>query len=72
MKQQEHEHLCAYTHRFNAKVIEVSSTILDLFIRTFIQGLKLGDLFNSLVKISPTIFDGLLAKAEKYINMEEA
>lgn len=59
-------------HRFNAKVLEIPSATPDLLIRTFIQGFKPGDLFNSLVKKPHTSFGDLLDKSEKFINMEEA
>lgn len=44
MRQQEQESMRAYIHRFNARVFP------NLLISTFIQGLRLRDLFNSLVK----------------------
>lgn len=72
MKKQEQESSRAYVHIFNAKVLEIPSTTSDLLISTFIQGLKSGDLFNSLVKKPPASFGNLSAKSEKYISMEEA
>lgn len=54
------------------KVVEVPLATPDLLISTFIQGLKSGDFFNSPVKKLPNSFENLLAKSEKYINMEEA
>lgn len=46
--------------RYNAKVIEVPSAAPKLLISSFIQDIWPGDLFNSLVKKLPTIFENLL------------
>lgn len=64
MRHQEQENLCSYIHRFNSKVVEDPSATPDLLVRNFIQGLWPGDLFNSLVKKSPTNFKNFLAKSK--------
>lgn len=58
--------------RFNAATLEVPTCPPEVQISTFTQGLKGGDLFRSLVKRAPITYDELLARAEKYINVEEA
>lgn len=51
--------------------VEVSSAMPDLLTITFIQGFRPRDLLKLLVRKSSTNFEGLLAKREIYISMEE-
>lgn len=53
-------------------LVEVHSTTPDLLINTFIQGLKPDNIYKSSLKKSSDSFEGLLAKVEKCINIEEA
>ncbi|XP_073033853.1 uncharacterized protein [Primulina eburnea] len=71
MRQQEHEGLRAYMRRFSAVVIEVPSATSDLLIGAFIQGLTTKDFLKSLIKKPASTYDELLARAEKYVNLEE-
>ncbi|XP_073025057.1 uncharacterized protein [Primulina eburnea] len=68
---QEQESLRDFVKRFNKMVIDVPSDTPDILISAFTQGLRGGDFFKSLVKKPPTTFEELLAKAEKYMNVEE-
>ncbi|XP_075503974.1 uncharacterized protein LOC142541301 [Primulina tabacum] len=51
--------------------IDVPSATPDILISAFTQGLRGGDFFKSLVKKPPATFEELLARAEKYMNVEE-
>lgn len=57
--------------RFNEATLEVLSANSDVKINALAQGLQDGDLFRSLAKKAPKIFDDLLTRVEKYINLEE-
>lgn len=65
MKKKEHESSCAYLQRFNSNVVEVSFATPDLLIYTFIQGLRLTYLFNSLVKKFSNQFRESIIKNKK-------
>ncbi|KAL0443941.1 UNVERIFIED_CONTAM: hypothetical protein Slati_2116800 [Sesamum latifolium] len=72
IRQKEGESLKDYLQRFNTAALEVPSATQEVKASTFAQGLMDGDFFKSLAK-KPTIeFDVLLARAAKYINMEDA
>ncbi|XP_073290538.1 uncharacterized protein [Primulina huaijiensis] len=71
VKQQKQESLRDFVKRFNKMVIDVPSATPDILISAFTQGLRGGDFFKSLVKKPPTTFEELLARAEKYMNVEE-
>ncbi|XP_073138653.1 uncharacterized protein [Henckelia pumila] len=68
------ESLKTYIKRFNnyKTALEVPTCAQETKITAFTQGLRDGEFFKSLVKIAPRTFEDLLARAEKYINMEEA
>ncbi|XP_073153762.1 uncharacterized protein [Henckelia pumila] len=72
MKQAGEESLRAYIKKFNKIALEVPACAPETRITEFMQGIKEGELFRSLVKKTPRNFEDLLAQAEKYINMEEA
>ncbi|XP_073151849.1 uncharacterized protein [Henckelia pumila] len=71
IKQQGQEDLRAYICRFSALALEVPTATTDLLISAFTQGLAAGDFLKSLIKKPPSTYEELLARAEKYVNLEE-
>ncbi|KAL0449541.1 UNVERIFIED_CONTAM: hypothetical protein Slati_1510500 [Sesamum latifolium] len=61
-----------YLQRFNATALEVPSATQEVKASAFSQELLEGDFFKSLAKKPIYKFDALLARATKYINMEDA
>ncbi|XP_073121117.1 uncharacterized protein [Henckelia pumila] len=72
IKKLNEESLRAYIKKFNRVALEVPACAPETKITAFTQGLREGEFFRSLVKRAPRCFEDLLARAEKYINMEEA
>ncbi|XP_073053656.1 uncharacterized protein [Primulina eburnea] len=72
MKQQEAETLREFVQRFNSAALEIPTATPDIMISAFTQGLRGGEFFKSLVKKPPSGIDELLARAEKYVNLEDA
>ncbi|XP_073030621.1 uncharacterized protein [Primulina eburnea] len=72
MKQQEAETLREFVQRFNSAALEIPAATPDIMISAFTQGLRGGEFFKSLVKKPPASYDDLLARAEKYVNLEDA
>ncbi|KAL0367316.1 UNVERIFIED_CONTAM: hypothetical protein Sradi_3621700 [Sesamum radiatum] len=72
VRQKDDEPLKEYLQRFNAAALEVPAATKEVKANAFSQGLLDGDFFKSLAKKPVSKFDALLARAEKYINMEEA
>ncbi|XP_073138021.1 uncharacterized protein [Henckelia pumila] len=71
-KQSGEESLQTYIKRFNKIALEVPTCAQETKITAFTQGIREEEFFKSLVKKAPRTFEDLLARAEKYINMEEA
>ncbi|KAL0419185.1 UNVERIFIED_CONTAM: hypothetical protein Sradi_1332000 [Sesamum radiatum] len=72
IRQKEGEPLKEYLQRFNMTALEVPSETQEVKASAFAQGLLDGDFFKSLAKKLDTKVDSLLARAAKYINMEDA
>ncbi|KAL0394712.1 UNVERIFIED_CONTAM: hypothetical protein Slati_4437400 [Sesamum latifolium] len=72
IRQKEGESLKDYLQRFNTATLEVPSATQEVKSSTFAQGLMDGNFFKSLAKKPATKFDVFLARAAKYINMEDA
>ncbi|KAL0458378.1 UNVERIFIED_CONTAM: hypothetical protein Slati_0465000 [Sesamum latifolium] len=68
----DNEPLKEYLQRFNTAALEVPSATQEVKASAFSQGLLDGDFFMSLAKKVVSKFDALLARAAKYINMEDA
>ncbi|KAL0381885.1 UNVERIFIED_CONTAM: hypothetical protein Slati_4610800 [Sesamum latifolium] len=72
IRQKDNEPLKEYLQRFNTVALEVPSTTQEVKASAFSQGLLDRDFFKSLAKKPVSKFDALLARAAKYINMEDA
>ncbi|KAL0409359.1 UNVERIFIED_CONTAM: hypothetical protein Sradi_1870300 [Sesamum radiatum] len=71
-RERENESLKEYLQRFNTAALEVPIATQEVKASAFSQGLLDGDFFKSLAKKPVSKFDALLARAAKYINIEEA
>ncbi|KAK6136273.1 hypothetical protein DH2020_029972 [Rehmannia glutinosa] len=72
IKQGESKPLRSYIKRFTTAALEVPLATQEVLASALSQGLREGDFFRSIAKRSAKDFDDLLARAEKYINLEEA
>ncbi|KAL0309067.1 UNVERIFIED_CONTAM: hypothetical protein Sradi_5849000 [Sesamum radiatum] len=67
---EEKETLRAYVQRFNTVILEVPTAHHEVLVSAFTQGLREGPLFKSLPKKPAANFFDVLARAKKYINLE--
>ncbi|KAL0448593.1 UNVERIFIED_CONTAM: hypothetical protein Slati_1415700 [Sesamum latifolium] len=72
IKQEDNETLRAYVQRFNTTILDVLTIHQEVLVSAFTQGLRGGPLFESLAKKPTTNFLDVLARAEKYMNLEDA
>ncbi|KAL0444571.1 UNVERIFIED_CONTAM: hypothetical protein Slati_2179800 [Sesamum latifolium] len=72
VRQKENEPLKEYLQKFNAAALEVPSVTQEVKASACSQGLLDGDFFKSLANKPVFKFDTLLARAGKYINLEDA
>ncbi|KAL0411381.1 UNVERIFIED_CONTAM: hypothetical protein Slati_3727800 [Sesamum latifolium] len=72
IRQKDNEPLKEYLQRFRTASLEVPSATQEVKASAFSQGLLDGGFFKFLAKKPVTKFDALLARAAKYINMEDA
>ncbi|KAL0385955.1 UNVERIFIED_CONTAM: hypothetical protein Sradi_2989800 [Sesamum radiatum] len=72
IKQDKRETLRAYVQRFNTVILEVPAPHQEVLISAFTQGLRGGPLFDSLAKRPAVDFLDVLARMEKYMNLENA
>ncbi|KAL0394840.1 UNVERIFIED_CONTAM: hypothetical protein Slati_4450200 [Sesamum latifolium] len=72
VRQKDNELLKEHLQRFNAAALEVPSAIQEVKASAFSQRLLDSNFFKSLAKKPISKFDALLARATKYINMEDA
>ncbi|KAL0445135.1 UNVERIFIED_CONTAM: hypothetical protein Slati_2236200 [Sesamum latifolium] len=72
VRQIDNEPLKEYVQRFNTAALEVPSTTQEVKASGFSQGLLDGDFFKSLSKKPVSKFGVVLARAAKYINIEDA
>ncbi|KAL0289593.1 UNVERIFIED_CONTAM: hypothetical protein Scaly_2698700 [Sesamum calycinum] len=70
--QKDNEPLKEYVQRLNAAALERPFATQEVKASAFSQGLLDGNFFKSLAKKSLSKFDALLARAAKYINIEDA
>ncbi|KAL0303683.1 UNVERIFIED_CONTAM: hypothetical protein Sradi_6236400 [Sesamum radiatum] len=72
IRHKDNEPLKEYLLRFNVAVLEVPSATQEVKTSAFSQGLLDGVFFKSLAKKPISKFGTLLARAAKYINIEDA
>ncbi|PIN10856.1 hypothetical protein CDL12_16548 [Handroanthus impetiginosus] len=72
VRQGDDESLRDYVRRFTAAVLEVPSLHKEVLANSFVNGLTEGPFFATLVTDPVENYDELLARAKKFINLEEA
>ncbi|KAL0455993.1 UNVERIFIED_CONTAM: hypothetical protein Slati_0938500 [Sesamum latifolium] len=72
IRQRDGEPLKEYLQQFAAAALEVPLVTQEVKASVFSQGLLGGDFFKSLGEKPASIFDALLARTAKYINIEDA
>ncbi|KAL0431261.1 UNVERIFIED_CONTAM: hypothetical protein Sradi_0752100 [Sesamum radiatum] len=72
VKQEENETLRAYIESFNIAILEVPAPQPKVQISVITQGLPRQPLFESLAKKPASDFYVLLARVDRYINLEDA
>ncbi|PIN26983.1 hypothetical protein CDL12_00248 [Handroanthus impetiginosus] len=72
VRQRDNESLHYYVRKFTAAVLDVPNAHKEVLTNTFINDLTKGPFFATLVTDPVEAYDVLLARAEKFINLEEA
>lgn len=72
VKKAEKESLRVYVAKFNIVVLETPGVDAKIKMNAFIQGLRSGSFFDSLVMNEPKDFSDLLERITPYIHLDEA
>lgn len=72
VKQVEKESLREYIAKFNMVALEIPEVDTKIKVHAFIQGLRRGSFFDSLVMNEPEDFGDLLERITQYIHLEES
>ncbi|KAL0452763.1 UNVERIFIED_CONTAM: hypothetical protein Slati_1254400 [Sesamum latifolium] len=72
VKQEDNETPMAYAQRFNTTILEVPAAHQEVIVSIFTQRLRGGPIFESLDKKAVFDFLDVLARARKYMNLEDA
>ena len=72
IKQREDETLRSYITCFNKKALSIDEADDKILVATFTNGLRKGKLLFSLYKNNPKTMSGVLYRATKYMNAEDA
>ena len=72
VKQREDETLRSYITRFNKEVLSIDETDDKIFVVAFTNGLRKGKFLFSLYKNDSKTMSGVLYRATKYMNAEDA
>ena len=72
IKQRENETLRSYITRFNKEALSIDEADDKILVATFTNGLRKGKLLFSLYKNNPKTMSGVLYRATKYMNAEDA
>ena len=72
IKQREDETLRSYITRFNKEVLSIDETDDKIFVVAFTNGLRKGKFLFSLYKNDSKTMSGVLYRATKYMNAEDA
>ena len=72
IEQRKDETLRSYITRFNKEALSIDETDDKILVAAFTNGLRKGKLLFSLYKNDPKTMSGVLYRATKYMNAEDA